>query len=180
MHCPFCKKWIQRQNKTTTCPSCTKKLLRCDECLTITADTFNFCIKCGHNLSRIIRINRAKEQKNQVKQQLLSKPKFVSTMLSSSSSEGITFSELNLTGEELKYLDEIEENQEHNIGNILAVPNLSESPRPPATPSISLDEIGESQEHISNILAVATVPRGQVLASKVKTSLAAGFINNIN
>ncbi|KAG8241886.1 hypothetical protein J6590_076889 [Homalodisca vitripennis] len=49
----------------------------------------------------------------------------------------------------------IEENQEHNIGNILAVPNLSESPRPPATPSISLDEIGESQEHnISNILAV--------------------------
>ncbi|KAG8321066.1 hypothetical protein J6590_054204 [Homalodisca vitripennis] len=74
---------------------------------------------------------------------------------SSSSSEGITFSELNLTGEELKYLDEIEENQEHNIGNILAVPNLSESLRPPATPSISLDKIGESQEHnISNILAV--------------------------
>ncbi|KAG8242708.1 hypothetical protein J6590_059952 [Homalodisca vitripennis] len=36
-----------------------------------------------------------------------------------------------------------------------AVPNLSESPRPPTTPSISLDEIGESQEHnISNILAV--------------------------
>ncbi|KAG8255536.1 hypothetical protein J6590_070922 [Homalodisca vitripennis] len=135
MHCPFGKKWIERQNKTTTCPSCTKKLLRCDECLTITADTFNFCIKCGHNLSRIIRINRAKEQKNQVKQQLLSKPKFVSTMLTSSSSEGITFSELNLTGEELKYLDEIEENQEHNIGNILAVPDLSESPRPPATPS---------------------------------------------
>ncbi|KAG8328367.1 hypothetical protein J6590_001033 [Homalodisca vitripennis] len=65
--------------------------------------------------------------------------------------------ELNLTGEELKYLDEIEENQEHNIGNILAVPNLSESPRPPATPSISLDEIRESQEHnISNILAVPT------------------------
>ncbi|KAG8313361.1 hypothetical protein J6590_001828 [Homalodisca vitripennis] len=102
---------------------------------------------------RIIRINRAKEQKNQVKQQLLSKPKFVSTMLSSSSSEGIIFSELNLTGEELKYLDEIEENQEHNIGNILAVPNLSESQSPPATPSILLDEIGESQEHnISNIL----------------------------
>ncbi|KAG8267742.1 hypothetical protein J6590_045009 [Homalodisca vitripennis] len=55
------------------------------------------------------------------------------------------------TGEELNYLDEIEENQEHNIGNILAVPNLSdqehninnilavpdlsESPRLPATPS---------------------------------------------
>ncbi|KAG8287285.1 hypothetical protein J6590_041525 [Homalodisca vitripennis] len=38
---------------------------------------------------------------------------------------------------------------------VLAIPNLSESPRPPATPSISLDEIGESQEHnISNILAV--------------------------
>ncbi|KAG8299450.1 hypothetical protein J6590_100816, partial [Homalodisca vitripennis] len=63
------------------------------------------------------------------------------------------------TGEELKYLDEIEENQEHNIGNILAVPNFSESPRPPAAPSISLDEIGESQVHnISNILAV---PREQ-------------------
>ncbi|KAG8324687.1 hypothetical protein J6590_086590 [Homalodisca vitripennis] len=31
----------------------------------------------------------------------------------------------------------------------------AQSPRPPATPSISLDEIGESQEHnISNILAV--------------------------
>ncbi|KAG8309093.1 hypothetical protein J6590_094263 [Homalodisca vitripennis] len=64
----------------------------------------------------------------------------------SSSSEGITFSELNLTGEELKYLDEVEENQEHNIGNILAVPNLSESPRPPATPSISLDETGEKKK----------------------------------
>ncbi|KAG8285791.1 hypothetical protein J6590_073508 [Homalodisca vitripennis] len=67
-------------------------------------------------------------------------------MLSSSSSEGITFSELNLIGEEFKYLDEIEENQEHYIGNILAVPDLSESPRLP--------------------------PRRQVLASKVKTSLA--------
>ncbi|KAG8320028.1 hypothetical protein J6590_078483 [Homalodisca vitripennis] len=108
----------------------------CDECLTITADTFNLCIKCGHNLSRIIRINRAKEQKNQVKQQYCHQ------------NRRIKFSELNLTGEELKYLDEIEENQEHNIGNILAVPNLSESPRPPATPSIS-------QEHnINNILAV--------------------------
>ncbi|KAG8264948.1 hypothetical protein J6590_106104, partial [Homalodisca vitripennis] len=42
---------------------------------------------------------------------------------------------LNLTSEELKYLDEIEENQEHNIGNILAVPDLSESPRLPATRS---------------------------------------------
>ncbi|KAG8249233.1 hypothetical protein J6590_024278 [Homalodisca vitripennis] len=89
---------------------------------------------------------------------------------------------LNLTDEELKYLDEIEENQEHNIGNILAVQNLSESPRPPATLSISLDEIGESQEHnISNILAVPDLsesprppatPRRQVLGSKVKTSLA--------
>ncbi|KAG8310331.1 hypothetical protein J6590_066034 [Homalodisca vitripennis] len=114
-----------------------------------------------------------------MKRRLLSKPKFVSTMLSSSSSEGITFSELNLIGEELKYLDEIEENEEHYIGNILAVPNLS-SPRPPTTPSISLDKIGESQEHkISNILAVADLsespripPRRQVLASKVKTSLA--------
>ncbi|KAG8264081.1 hypothetical protein J6590_019428 [Homalodisca vitripennis] len=39
--------------------------------------------------------------------------------------------------------------------NILAVPHLSESPRLPTTPSISLDEIGESQVHnISNILAV--------------------------
>ncbi|KAG8316408.1 hypothetical protein J6590_051512 [Homalodisca vitripennis] len=94
---------------------------------------------CGHNLSRILRLNRAKEQKNQVKQQLLSKPKFVSTMLSSSSSEGINFSEFNLTGEEFKYLDEIEENKEHNIGNIMAEPNFSESPRPPAAPSISLD-----------------------------------------
>ncbi|KAG8328974.1 hypothetical protein J6590_097670, partial [Homalodisca vitripennis] len=54
---------------------------------------------------------------------------------SSSSSEGITFSELNLTGEELKYLDKIGENQEHNISNILAVPDLFVSPRPPATPS---------------------------------------------
>ncbi|KAG8305276.1 hypothetical protein J6590_072751 [Homalodisca vitripennis] len=141
MHCHFCKKWIERQNKTTTCPSCTKKLLRCDECLTITADTFNFCIKCGHNLSRIIRINKAKEQINQVKQKLLSKPKFVSTMLSSSSYKGITFLELNLTGAQHRQYP--------------ALPNLSESPRLPATPSISLDEIGESQEHnISNILAV--------------------------
>lgn len=133
MHCPFCKKWIERQNNSNTCSSCRQQLLRCDECFTITADTFKFCVKCGHNLSRIIRLNRAKEQKKRVKQQLLSKPNFSHSTMSSSS-ENIIFSELNLTAEDLKDMEEIEESQLHNIGNIVVQPDLSESPRPLATP----------------------------------------------
>ncbi|KAG8273638.1 hypothetical protein J6590_016960 [Homalodisca vitripennis] len=92
---------------------------------------------------------------------------------SSSSPEGIT--ELNLTGEELKYLDEIEENQEHNIGIILPVPNLSESPRPPA-PAVNLEKVNST----SAIFWLCQTcpshrglpPRRLVLAIKVKTSLA--------
>lgn len=135
MHCPFCKKWMERQKKNNNCPDCIKLLLRCDECYNIIAVTFRFCTKCGKNVERIIRVNRAKVQKNILKQKLLSKPKHVSTMPSSSSEE--TFCELNLSAEDIQDIQVIEDSQKPNIKNVL----------------VDIDVIEDSQQlNIDNVL----------------------------
>lgn len=80
--------WLEAVHLTAYIPtfSVTRMgLVRCIPAQWIDDDTFKLCIKCDCNLSRIIRINRSEEQKKKrVKQQLLSKLKFVSNFMLSS------------------------------------------------------------------------------------------------